>query len=438
MSSPHSTHAMPFLSQDDLDEIVHLHGLYLIGKNGGARAQIKFKNLTGLNMAGVEMPHADFTGSCFIGANLSNGDFTSSTFFAADLRRANLESAKFVRADFRGAFVAGANLNNADLRSADLREGVIMEKALEGYLQTRIRRDKSDEAAVARTVFAGARMIETNLSAIRAVSADFSDADLSNIVIQGADLRDANMEGANLTSSDLTGSDIRGANLTNSIMKNTVMAGVEKRNTIIEDVMTEQPSGIDITTLDKPISEMLDDHVKWLESKGKEGERLDISGFDMRDIEQLRDCTLTAIKAVGTNFVDLDFSKLQIQSGVFDKADFRDCDFSDCDVRGSSFQDARLTRCHFDGANMSPLTFKNKDGSDRILPVNMSGAVLRYSSMRNAKLAGTRFKGADLSFADFTGADLRKADLTEAKINGALFQDADMEGTIMNDGQEMI
>ena len=131
MSSEGET-VMSHLSQGELDEIIEKHTRYLKGQNGGARAVIKFKNLSGLDLSGRDMSHCDFTGSCFIGSNLSDTNFTSATFFACDLRRANLERSNFTRADFRGAFVAGANLTSADLKGADLREGKIMEKGAEG------------------------------------------------------------------------------------------------------------------------------------------------------------------------------------------------------------------------------------------------------------------------------------------------------------------
>ena len=87
------------------------------------------------------------------------------------------------------------------MKSADLREGRMMGKETANFVQNR---NPTGDSAVARTVFAGARMVSTNMSAVRAVSADFSDADLSNVDIKGADLRSANLEGANLGGGNLS------------------------------------------------------------------------------------------------------------------------------------------------------------------------------------------------------------------------------------------
>ena len=425
---------MSHLSQDDLNRIIKLHKLYISGKNGGARAIIKFKNLSGLSLRGQDLSHADFTGSCFIGTDLSHGNFSSATFFACDMRRANLEAASFVRADFRGAFVAGANLEGADLKSADLREGRMMEKETANLVQNR---NAKGDSAVARTVFAGARMVSTNMSAVRAVSADFSDADLSNVDIKGADLRSANLEGANLSHSDLSGSDVRGACFKNSIMTNTILKEVEKRDADFTGVVTEKKEGLDYTDMEIPIEERLEKHALWLGSRGANGERLDLSSYDMRSFEKLTQYTLTAMKAIGANFLNQNFSGIDIQSAIFDESDFRDCKFIKSDLRGSSFKEARLSRCNFTDANLAPLMFKNTDGTSRIIPVNMNGVNLRYSVFRNAVLAGIRLKGADLSFADFTGADLRKADLTGTNINGAKFSGTNIEGALLDKDVEI-
>jgi len=429
---------MAHLSQEELDQIIKLHGLYMKGHHGGARAVIKFRNLSGLSFRNQDLSHADFTGSCLIGVDMSNGKFVSATFFACDLRRANLEHASFVRADFRGAFVAGANLKGADLKSADLREGKIMEKGAEGYLADRLRRD-STNAPIAKTVFTGARMMETNLSGVRASSADFSDADLSNVRIQGADFRNANLEGANLSHSDLSGSDLRGAGLKNAILEKTTMNMAETAGADFTNTVTEKPTGDEVSNMERPLSELLKDHANWVKSGGGQGKQLDLSGYDLRELEDLSRYSLTAMKAISANFLNQDFSGVEMQSSIFDESDFRDCLFVNADVRGSSFKDARLSRCDFTGANLTPLLFTGQDGAiKRIQPVNMTGSTLRYSVMRNAKLAGVRLTNADLCYADFSGADLRKADLTGARLDGAIFAGANMDGAIMDAGTEML
>lgn len=436
MSSTESPTIMTPMSQNELDVVIKKHKMYLEGDTGGARAVVKFRNLSGLTLKGKNLSHADFTGSCFIGSDLSHSDFTSTTFFACDMRRANLEESKFIRADFRGAFVAGANLKNADLKSADLREGKIMEKGTAGYLSDRLKRDES--MPVAQTIFAGARLMQTNLSGIRAASADFSDADMSNVKIQGADLRNANLTGANLTKSDLTGTDIRGADLKDAIIKNAIMTLTEVAGANLDETINEDPTGAEIDDLEHTFEELLQEHTNWISTSGAEGKQLDLSGFDLRMFEGLGNHTLTAMKAIGANFLDHDFSGAEIQSATLDESDFRDCKFVKTDLRGSSFRSARLSRCDFTRANMAPLLFKAANGEKRARPINMEGASLRYSVFHRAHMVAATLKNADLSYADFTGADLRKADLRGAKLDGIVLKDANLDDAKLDDGVEFL
>lgn len=426
--SQQSETVMAPMQQAELDELIIKHKRYLDGQNGGARAVLKFKNLSGLDMSNKNLSHSDFTGSCFIGANMSDTDFTSATFFACDLRRANLEHSNFTRADFRGAFVAGANLNQADLKGADLREGKIMENGSEGYLSER-KLKKDIDGVVAQTVFTGARMMQTNLSGIRAASADFSDADLSHVRIQGADLRNVVFKGANLSSSDLSGSDLRGADLKDSIIKGTNLEMTETAGADFDQAVTEDPTGAEIEDVAENFEALLAEHTKWIKSAGAEGAQLDLSGFDLRHFSDINKYNLTAMKAIGTNFLNLDFSSAGIQSSTMDESDFRDCRFIKADLRGSSLKNARLSRCDFTDANLSPLVL----APGRAMPVNMSGASLRYSCFKNADMQQMKLVNADLSYADLTGCNLSKADMTGANLNGTILADANLDDAIMDD-----
>ena len=72
--------------------------------------------VTGADLAGISLRHADAEGAFLVRADLRRADLR-----AANLRRANLESAKLRGADLRGADLTGASLQVADLRGADFR-----------------------------------------------------------------------------------------------------------------------------------------------------------------------------------------------------------------------------------------------------------------------------------------------------------------------------
>ena len=165
---------------------------------------------------------------------------------------------------------------------------------------------------------------------------------------------------------------------------------------------------------------------------GKSGRQLDLGGYDLRFVLDLKLFPFTAIKATGANFLKQDLRGAELQSGVFDKADFRDCQMQGADLRGSSFKYARLARVNLEGARLCPLQFEQRGKDKRLQHVNMSGADLRYAHLSGADLRSCILMGADLSHAIIRGCDLRKADLSGAILRGATLIDCRMEDTVID------
>ena len=84
------------ITQKELQEILHLHNMWLCGNDGGVRADLS-------------------------GADLSGADLSGANLRGADLRDADLSGANLSGANLRGANLSGANLSGADLRGANLR-----------------------------------------------------------------------------------------------------------------------------------------------------------------------------------------------------------------------------------------------------------------------------------------------------------------------------
>ncbi|PJB71473.1 MAG: pentapeptide repeat-containing protein [Alphaproteobacteria bacterium CG_4_9_14_3_um_filter_47_13] len=412
------------VTQRELEDIIKKHTIFLKGIRGGARAVLKFRDMSGLKFQGADLSQADFTGSILQGADLSWGTFTGASFFASDLRNACLVQGDFSRADFRGACVSGADLTGADLEKADLREGKVMERNARGILT-----DKDwgeGEPNRKKTIFTGAKLRDTNLSGSRAATADFSDADLSGVLVKNADFSGANLQGANLSDADFTGSNLSNSNLASSIMTGTILVMTETGGSNIKEATTEDSMGIKFEVLEQTLPELLEAHTKWVATAGKHGERLDLSGYDMRSVSGLGSYSLTAIKAIGTNFLKQNLEGTQIQSALLDRADLRDCKLMKTDLRGSSLRNALLSRADLSGAQLSPLKFINQYGMEWLQRVDLSGANLRYAILRGTNLSDAILAGADLSYAILIDCDLRRADLS-----GALLENTDMENTMI-------
>ncbi len=194
----------------------------------------------------------------------------------------------------------------------------------------------------------------------------------------------------------------------------------------LQNAKTEEDMGERLENTGKTLQELLDTHTLWVSSAGQRGNQLDLSGYDLRDIDELRFYPLTAIRAMNAVFVNQNLTSASMQSAMFDYSDFRDCDMTGADLRASSFKNAILTRADLRGALLSPLTFK--EGQQKKI-TNLSGADLRFADLRNADLRECVLMGCDLTRANLEKCDLRRADLTGAilsgtKMDGALLDDA--------------
>ena len=104
------------MEQKKLDEILRLHKLWLEGKEGGERANLRGADLQDADLRGANLWSADLWG-----ANMRDTDLRSADLQDADLQDADLWSADLWGADLRGANMRDTDLRGANLRSADLR-----------------------------------------------------------------------------------------------------------------------------------------------------------------------------------------------------------------------------------------------------------------------------------------------------------------------------
>ena len=410
------------MHQEEFNQVLDKHLMFIRGQRGGKRAILKYRNLSYLNFHNSNLSQADFTGSLLIGADLSFGIYQSTCFFACDLRNADMSRADFSRADLRGCYLAGADLSGTDLSGADVREGKIMTNSRERGLEDRQRMG----IETSKTIFTGARMQNCDLSGMLAKAADFSDADLHGAIFRDAKMSGANFEGANLSGGDFTDADISHCNMRDAIRPGIITVGADVFGINDENSLTEDSVGAKLEYSPAELKGLLEMHSLWVSSAGKNGRRLDLSNYDLRDVLNLNHYPLTAIKATGSSFVGQDMRRANMQSAIFDKSDFRDCNFEYSDVRGGSFKDALMTRVNFRGAKLGSLYFK-RDGQRRMKRSNFSGAVMRYGDFRHADLQDVIMMGADLTNAVLIEADLRGADLTGATIKGAKLDGALMD-----------
>ena len=97
-------------TQEQLNDILKLHKMWLNKEEGGKRADLYGADLYGANLHGADLSGADFCGAYLSRAILNGADLSGAHLSGANLRGANL----------RGANLYGADLSGADLSRADL------------------------------------------------------------------------------------------------------------------------------------------------------------------------------------------------------------------------------------------------------------------------------------------------------------------------------
>ena len=255
---------------------------------------------------------------------------------------------------------------------------------------------------------------------------------MSGVILTDAHLNGASFEGTNLADADMTGADISHTNMRQSIMTGTLMDDTERKGVDMTAVITEEDMGAKLENLGKTLPELLEEHTLWVATAGRSGRQLDLSGYDLRDVLDLKRFPLTAIQCVGANFLNQDLRSAELQSGTFDRSDFRDCMMIEADLRGSSFKYAQMARADLTGALLCPLEFKKDNGYSTLQRVDLSGTNLRFACLREADLRDAIMMGVDLTNAILEGVDLRRADLTGAILKGVKFNDCRLDDAIID------
>src|SRR5262249_20421958 len=134
---------------------------------------------------------------------------------------------------------------------------------------------------------------------------DFSDAVMRGTRLVRADLRKATLAGADLGGADLSGADLRGANLNDAVLTDAGMENTHFIGANLKGTLNDKPAGFLISDLDEPLVMLLTKHERWVETQGREGAQLDLSGFDLRNTPPLAGTELAALKASDSVFYGL-------------------------------------------------------------------------------------------------------------------------------------
>ena len=127
---------MKYLNQEELNEILEKHEMWLKNEKGGERADLinvdlRSIDLSNVNLSGADLRNANLGGADLSNVNLSNADLWNVNLSYAELRgsdlwninlsESDLNNANLSDTNLRGANLSYSNLSYTDLRGADLR-----------------------------------------------------------------------------------------------------------------------------------------------------------------------------------------------------------------------------------------------------------------------------------------------------------------------------
>lgn len=144
------------------------------------------------------------------------------------------------------------------------------------------------------------------------------------------------------------------------------------------------------------LRKILADHRRWLDSRGKSGEKAVLSHAALVRAD---------LYAAKLSFIDLKGADLR-------EAVLSEADMYDANLRGTNLAGAVLDWASLDGAKLQR--------------ASLQGADLRW-----ANLEGANMSGCNLRFANLEGANLKDAKLTEANLYGTNLNNTDLKGATL-------
>jgi uncharacterized protein YjbI with pentapeptide repeats len=358
------------------------HRAHLKGDPRGERADLSFRNLSGMVLKGQA-----FNNIILRGANLADSEFSECNLSGADFSGADLENADFhntilTGADFRGANLSRTILSNCQLQGADFSIG-----GASGSDSTRLTEAKLDHALLCQ-------------------------ANLSGCDMSGAELVDADLSGADLSRAILIGAELSGATLNNVKLSNTVLelsrlsssqrSHIGSPEEIIERTYNYIPPAMIRAAVRK--------HQEWIESGGDNGRRMDFEGI------QISECSLRGTNLAGARLRKCSLRGMDLAQVVLDMADMaysdlRDANLSGASLKGTTLRGADLSRSNLSEARIEAMAMRG----NKLWPANLDGAILQSADLTNASFAHAIMNYADMTDCIISGTKFIDVDLTKAK-----------------------
>jgi uncharacterized protein YjbI with pentapeptide repeats len=273
-------------------------------------------------------------------------------------------------ADFSGATLDGVKFHFTDARDAKLDGSTMRQGSLMIF-------PKSDAGGAPVSQQAKTVVKVTDLSNSNFEGASLKGAHMSNCI-----LRNANLRNVDLTNANLKGADLEGANLQGALLKGANLMNVKVKDAVLDltpevfDILRFNDDFVRHVDSVREINNSLRAHDKWVNSRGGDGQRLDLAGRSLRGVD-LTGKNLAAMSFAGADLSGAKLAKAVLSASDFTGATIQYADFSGADLRGANFTNASIVFADFSGADFSPLELRSGGG----LPTRFSGATIRNSNL---------------------------------------------------------
>ena len=160
------------------------------------------------------------------------------------------------------------------------------------------------------------------------------------------------------------------------------------------------------------LKKILDDHKLWLDSYARKGERANLKGADLRDID-LTGVNLECAQLEGVNLEGATIENVNLERADLEGANLKGAKLRCENLRGTYLIGADLKGADLESANLiyAHLLDAHLEGA------NLEGANLRYTDLRDAHLEGANLSNASLRGADLSGANVENAILPPSLDN---------------------
>lgn len=108
------------MTQEELYSIITLHGIWLKNKHSGKRAKLVDADLSGLDIANVDLSEGIFHNVNFSRADLRGSVMCSADFEYCEFTETKMEGLTLIRACLYSSTMENASCRYADMSSADL------------------------------------------------------------------------------------------------------------------------------------------------------------------------------------------------------------------------------------------------------------------------------------------------------------------------------